>query len=480
MKKHFILLLTYFLLNNSAAVADGDTPAGLKYESLLPDFNQITPEAASLGRYGTIGMSEYTGVPDIKVPLFDIKAGELSVPIYLYYDASGIKVEQEATFVGLGWNLSYGGCITHIICGTDDFCSVPNESEQFCRNVLDSIFALQLKDAMALTDIDNITTPLRTYLNFLPYDCVDPRILSTVPTLYSDEENADRDATAEFLLDEISRGYHIPDIFQASFCGHSVSFVIDYITNEPIIFGDNATKYRIECIWQNSPYPNGFVITDDYGTAYRFTSFCEYSNRKDSYFLESVTDLTGQNWIKYSYMQGDLGMISQLSFFQSLGKAIKNTNLFEKCRKRFVEEHNSWGCETYVMKKVYPTKIETPQETVIFNYEERTDALHGLRVKDITSVSKNGTEDIHRAGLQYDYFKEEWSGGLSTDICGTLSDVNRKERLKLTGVAVDGKRYGFMYDERHPLPYRTSLSQDFWGYYNGANNNKKNDNPHDT
>ena len=72
-------------------------------DKLLPDFNHLTPEAASLGKYGTIAMSEYTGTPNIRIPLLEVKSGDVSYPIELYYDASGIKVEQNATFVGLGW-----------------------------------------------------------------------------------------------------------------------------------------------------------------------------------------------------------------------------------------------------------------------------------------------------------------------------------------------------------------------------------------
>ncbi len=90
-------------------------------DKLLPDFNHLTPEAASLGKYGTIAMSEYTGTPNIRIPLLEVKSGDVSYPIELYYDASGIKVEQNATFVGLGWNLSYGGSINHVVRGHDDF-----------------------------------------------------------------------------------------------------------------------------------------------------------------------------------------------------------------------------------------------------------------------------------------------------------------------------------------------------------------------
>ena len=70
-------------------------------------------------------MSEYTGTPNIRIPLLEVKSGDVSYPIELYYDASRIKVEQYATFVGLGWNLSYGGSINHVVRGHDDFLQAP-------------------------------------------------------------------------------------------------------------------------------------------------------------------------------------------------------------------------------------------------------------------------------------------------------------------------------------------------------------------
>ena len=101
-KKLFIGALTFVMASSSIA-QNGDNN---NRKSLLPNFNEFSPEVASLGKYGSCGVSEYTGIPDIKIPLFTMESGTLSIPVYLYYDASGIKVNQEAAFVGRGWNLS--------------------------------------------------------------------------------------------------------------------------------------------------------------------------------------------------------------------------------------------------------------------------------------------------------------------------------------------------------------------------------------
>src|SRR5213594_3560543 len=79
-----------------------------------------SPTVASLGRYGDIPVSFYTGVPDISIPLFTVKGRTLELPITLRYHASGIRVEDIASWVGLGWTLEAGGVITRTVRGTVD------------------------------------------------------------------------------------------------------------------------------------------------------------------------------------------------------------------------------------------------------------------------------------------------------------------------------------------------------------------------
>ncbi|MCI5055638.1 MAG: hypothetical protein MRY83_05985, partial [Flavobacteriales bacterium] len=79
-----------------------------------------SPNASSLGRYGSIPVSEHTGVPNISVPITTVTDGNLSLPISLSYHSSGNKVEDVASWVGLGWSLNAGGVITRSIQSLPD------------------------------------------------------------------------------------------------------------------------------------------------------------------------------------------------------------------------------------------------------------------------------------------------------------------------------------------------------------------------
>src|SRR5690606_1637214 len=89
----------------------------------IPKLNIIppSPEASALNKFGNIPVSAYTGVPQFSVPIYTLVSGEITVPITLSYHASGIKVDEEASWVGLGFSLQAGGLISRTIRGKDDF-----------------------------------------------------------------------------------------------------------------------------------------------------------------------------------------------------------------------------------------------------------------------------------------------------------------------------------------------------------------------
>jgi len=111
-------LMTIFFLSTVTLIKGEDNK---KYTSYIPEIVSKSPNTASLGIYGEIPVGYYTGTPEISIPLYELNLNGLKVPINLSYHASGIKVAQESSWVGLGWSLSAGGCITRDIKGFDDF-----------------------------------------------------------------------------------------------------------------------------------------------------------------------------------------------------------------------------------------------------------------------------------------------------------------------------------------------------------------------
>lgn len=89
--------------------------------NFTPNVIPPSPNAASLGKYGDIPVSYYTGLVNTSIPIYTISDQDIQIPISLSYHHGGIRVEEEASVVGLGWSLNAGGVITRTIRGRDDF-----------------------------------------------------------------------------------------------------------------------------------------------------------------------------------------------------------------------------------------------------------------------------------------------------------------------------------------------------------------------
>jgi hypothetical protein len=85
-----------------------------------PQITPLSPNAASLWKYAELPVNLYTGVPAISIPIYEIKTGSLTVPVSLTYHAGGIRYEEQASWVGLGWILNAGGVITRNVKGLAD------------------------------------------------------------------------------------------------------------------------------------------------------------------------------------------------------------------------------------------------------------------------------------------------------------------------------------------------------------------------
>src|SRR5690349_16714130 len=93
-----------------------------KAQQKLPAFNYVpqAPTTEAFTRYGDIPVDLSTGVTSINIPIYTLSENGINIPISISYHASGIKVHDIASPVGLGWTLNAGGIITRSTFGLQD------------------------------------------------------------------------------------------------------------------------------------------------------------------------------------------------------------------------------------------------------------------------------------------------------------------------------------------------------------------------
>lgn len=132
MKKHIYKLLVIIVLLSFTTVANCQiAPPVIGQEGINTTINNIDqnsnintipskPQPTSFDTYGKVDISESNGVPKIVIPIYTLEEDGVTLPIYLSYDASGIRVADIASEVGLKWSLHVGGSISRTIKGLAD------------------------------------------------------------------------------------------------------------------------------------------------------------------------------------------------------------------------------------------------------------------------------------------------------------------------------------------------------------------------
>jgi YD repeat-containing protein len=129
-------VLVPMLLIVSILLADFQIGAG-QYQptKVIPP----SPEASSVFKFTEVPVTYFSGLANTSVPLFDIKAGSVNIPVNLSYHARGVRVEEIAPRVGIGWSLNYGGMISRQARGLSDDISPGYLTRNFYNNVFTDV-----------------------------------------------------------------------------------------------------------------------------------------------------------------------------------------------------------------------------------------------------------------------------------------------------------------------------------------------------
>jgi len=368
-----------------------------------------SPNVASLGKYGDVPVGLYTGVPNISIPLYEIKDGSLDLPVSLSYHAGGIKVEEIASSVGLSWSLNAGGVIGRNVRGLPD-------------------------------DISN--WPLRDSAN-----SIENIMLSGD---YKKIEQLARDVDRGLIDGEA-------DIYYYNFNQFSGKFFYDQKGNVHTLPAKNILINPTEIGWK---------ITAEDGTVYTFEKVEQVSSVNCSpvdhsvytaWFLTSIKSADGKREITLEYDKVNYTyetLISQTKYFAYNGNGTCMSG-----------QPPCIGTQNYNTYRL--AKIKFGDGYVKFKYNNTRCDLMMDKSLDEVEVRSNNNELLRKFTLGYSYFGNNSNG------CNLLTqNFKRLKLVSLTeeNANIQKPPYVFVYNESIELPGRLSFSQDHWGYYNGKVN----------
>ncbi|RZM27486.1 MAG: hypothetical protein EOO88_12925 [Pedobacter sp.] len=399
-----ILMMSMFFLNTESK---SQTP------TLTPSIDNVvppSPNVSAINKFGNIPVGQSTGIPNISVPVYSWSGKNFgkSFEIGLAYHNGGVKVNEMASNVGLGWALNAGGVISRTMRGVYD--ELPQTG-----------FLYQNLPASSY-DGNTFDVP------------VQERLFNKMNDGKVDTQN---------------------DIFSYSFNGRSGSFVLG--RNGDILFLEQ-NKLKIEKfidIINGKEMFSKFIITDEYGYRFVFQDY-EISSRvggsgfsnifTSSWYLTSVYNPTGNDSIEFQY--------------ENTAFRVDNGGSTTHAMPLFADGYGlpadmSGGSETDISGKRLKKITFTDGNTVDFYYDavQRQDLTGDFLLKKI-KISKG--EASHGVQLVHDYSLSGRATLRSVMRIGGVNDITEKP-------------YIFEYFANESLPPRFSQQQDHWGYANWNN-----------
>lgn len=407
----------------------------------LPTVIPSSPQAAQLTRYGEIPVGHTTGVPQIDIPIYTLSTGWIDIPISISYHASGFRVRDIPSPVGLGWVLNAGGVITRTVEMKADF----ENNDAFIIK--------------SLSDLENLKNgflqPLN--VNFSHHSSC----FFWENFLFNAQNNTAFDTRT--------------DRYAYNFLGNTGIARYDIDSNRllPIPYAP-LTIQRIS--------NNHYTITDTKGIVYEFTypentrSSSSYQSAATGWYITKIT-YPGMESSPITFSYTTATPYSEVIYNQSTSVI---TGLMS------CDVNAPWaapGCtgscppigksetrmniQTIYYNSPIITSIEWKDIKIEFTYlTDRQDQ----RKERLTSVIVKDRNNIVRQAL--------------LDNNSYMGNTTKNYRLKLSGISLYGNTtnekpevYQFFYNgNTYDLPdyyrYSTKLcNEDLWGYYNAVNSN---------
>ncbi|MEP3386211.1 MAG: hypothetical protein ABJN84_16735, partial [Flavobacteriaceae bacterium] len=379
----------------------------------LPNIVPLSPDAASIAKYGEIPVSYFTGVPNIAIPIHNISSGELYLPLLLSYHAGGNKVESIASWVGLGWSLS----------------SIPSISRSV-RGIADDVGGGYFTDYGGYTvqDIGEL----------------DPN--SSIVNQFRAELFA---GTADSE----------PDIFYYNLPEESGKFFYNQESTTFITYPRSNTKIQKE--------GDNFKIISQEGLEYildviETTQANGTQPIKSTWYASKMISPTKKDTIHFTYRDENQltktrNVVTKYHYLGGISGGLPS------------DEGSIQNINTTYAKLIESITFKNGQ--VLFNQKssEREDLQGGYGLDNISIYNNSQLIDKYEFVSRY---VSGNGGAYAGTPCYNVDNYTRKWMFldkisRVSPATSEALEHEFVYDETYSPPCRNSAAQDYWGYFNG-------------
>ena len=464
------------------------------------------------------------GKVSINVPLLNVEIDGFSWPIDLKYDATGIKVSEESSFIGLGWNLQLPNII-QTINDENDFTARAREILEYGgNNWSPGIKTLNYRPFTpnALVSYDNFPENGLKNKEFAYY------YLSRHDFPYKNKMNS-------LFNSEVQKSYNFPylNIIDQNngIDSEADFFSVNLVESSAILFNNYEFEYgtikkyspltNIDNIGINSTISvdkeirikgnkDKIIAYDNKGNTYIFDKKTETRNLSDAfnpvtyslgstmngsnsisqviYYPTKIISISGEVIdIEYipDYGYGRSQFSSYLYYIESASSQLPIYGSTAGDAYCGIHDCRSTGGQVglvknsqYTIGHIYiPKKIKYNGNEVIFNYSERidTDIQSHINLENLKSHKLDNIEVydfnqnlVKKIDLNNSYFEARLTNTENNHTPPIEKDL---KRLRLDQIKINNEIYRkFVYNSTN-LPSKNSFSIDYWGYYNGADFN---------
>lgn len=403
-------------------------------QGTTPKIRPSSPNVASLMKFTEVPVSTFNGTSNVSIPIYEINTGGISVPISISYHTGGIKVADEASWVGLGWALNAGGVISETVVGSQN------------KNGLEGY---------------GISPGFGDNNSQFPLNTVEHGVC------YRDESGAT--INVETNGGGVGKSFHY-NIYNYNFGSYSGKFIkkgtnIINLDRDNIIFKTYTTNEPLTPYYYTAQTPEGLIYTFK---AIGYNIHGEISEASFVWHLSEIKNLTGQK-VSFTYVTKNIWSLPSVSESATFCGEYTPLNTIVK--------ELTGGSD---IKEYYLDKITFDNGYIKFERSERDDLwvnIQGVQGKafklDNIKIYDAGNSLVKRFAFSYDYFQGDVKhgdytvGGNYSGVIPVIPDDVKKKRLKLLSLTEDNNpAYTFDYNST-TLPYKTAYAQDLWGYFNG-------------